>query len=43
MTEKKNAEILEGIKKCTYLRTNPPPELSVDEIFDQSTDQKSLK
>ncbi|XP_052097223.1 uncharacterized protein LOC127732191 isoform X1 [Mytilus californianus] len=38
MTERKNAEILEGIQKCTYLRTKNPAELSVEEMLDRSPD-----
>lgn len=38
LTEKRNAELFEGLKKCNYLRTNHPQELSVDEIFDRSHD-----
>lgn len=35
-TEKKNAELLDGLKKCTYLRTNNPTELSVEEMLDRT-------
>lgn len=38
LTEKRNAELFEGLKKCNYLRTNHPEELSVDEILDRSHD-----
>ncbi|VDI67069.1 Hypothetical predicted protein [Mytilus galloprovincialis] len=38
MTNRKNAEILEGIQKCTYLRTKNPTELSVEEMLDRSPD-----
>lgn len=36
--ERRNAEILEGIKKCSYIRTKQPQELSVEEMLDQTPD-----